>query len=738
MSRPVSYGAFTSLRVALFSIGIAAVTCSPSLLLAVGLNYVDANDFTNLTPAAAIDSFGTMAAPDNLWDIRTDFGLGLTVFEAIGEDVPQLTQKISGLTPGKNYDVYGVFTTDDDENWTLRAGLTPGNLTAYSFWGNRGAFPTINTPTTQGITAGAAVWDTLPPANKEGTFFTERPADTLVTLLGKAGTIAANASGEIDVLIDDFPNVAPNTGPHRSWLDGVAYTDAGTQIALTATLDRTTGVVTVTNPTTTPFQFKGYSLASNSGSLDAAGWTKVAGWTTTGTPSDTSAFATDLTQVDPAMTGMTIAANGGTISFGSVRQDTPFAEDILVRLTRNDNELAVIAPQYTGAVVTFTVGDFDTSGAINLGDFQTLLNNLHTDQTTLSPAGAHNRGDMNGDRIINFSDFAAFRTAYDAANGAGAFAKLVPEPSTLASLVIVSVAALIGTRRRAARAAAILLLCAMANTSSATTFLKVDVDARLGDSTAGPAGANTVDGFMPFTLNAGTTGLQPTATGTVGGYNIMLTAVLADGTPVTAGGLDDRDRAIPDTAPTLNQLYDDFIFANVSAAPTGTGENGGLDMSISGGALVPNTQYNVSIYSYDTSSTNPVRTANWLDGNSENALSFVTTFDGAVNRPTTDNQYKFSGVFKTDPTGRLLLRARETATASHGVFINGFEISDELPVELTLQVNTTTGAVSIVNQQAVSFDVSYYEIRSAAGAQSGRLDKPRRRRGRRPRRHRMG
>ena len=255
------------------------------------------------------------------------------------------------------------------------------------------------------------------------------------------------------------------------------------------------------------------------------------------------------------------------------------------------------------------------------------------------------------------------------------------------------------------------------NTSNAATLLKVDVDARAGDSTAGPPGVNTVDGFMPFTMNTGTTGPQPTVTGTVGGYNLMLTAVMADGTPVAAGGLDDRDRATPDTAPMLNQLYDDFIFANVGAAPAGTGEGGGLDMTISGGTLAPNTQYGISIYSYDTSSAGCVlRTGSMATAS--NAVALTTTFDGSMNNPTTDNQYKFNGVFRTDGTGKLLLRARETAAASHGVFINGLEITDELPpppVELTLQVNSTTGAVRIVNEQTVSFDVSYYEIRSGAG-----------------------
>jgi hypothetical protein len=713
MFRPESYRSFLSIRVTVFALGFLLSTGSGSALWAVGLNYVDADEFINLTPAAAIT---TAAAADGLWRIRQDFGLGqggiFTVYEASAEDAQQLTQKITGLTPGKSYDVYAVFTTDDDENWTIRTGFTPGTMSLYSFWGNRGPAPVADS--TPGLTAGAAVWDTLPPFNKEGTMFTERPTDTLVQLLGKAGTIAANGAGEIDVLIDDLPNIAPNTGPRRTWLEGVAYTDAGTQIALNATLDRNTGALTINNPTTTPFSINAYSLVSTVGSLNATSWTTISGWDTTAMPDITAQFATDLTQTDPALTGATIAA-GGSLTFGNVWQKGPF-EDVLIRLTRTDNEIAVIVPQYTGTAIPN--GDFDGNGAINLADFQILLNGLHTAPGQPTRHQNYQLGELTGNNAIDFNDWTIFRAAYDAANGAGAFESLlaqVPEPGSIVLLLIACASSLLRGRRRTAACGLAATLCLLStNESSAATLLKADVDARAGDSTAGPPGNNTVDGFMPFTMDTGTTGPQPTVTGTVGGYNIMLTAVMPDGTPLATGGLDDRDRATPTTAPMLNQLYDDFIFANVAT----TGEGGGLDMAISGGTLLPNTQYGVSIYSFDTGSTG-LRTANWLDGNSADAVGLTTSFDGAMNSPTMDDQYKFNGVFRTDGTGKLLLRARETAAASHGVFINGFEITDELPappVELTLQVNTTTGAVSIVNEQTVSFDVSYYEIRSSAGA----------------------
>jgi hypothetical protein len=62
------------------------------------------------------------------------------------------------------------------------------------------------------------------------------------------------------------------------------------------------------------------------------------------------------------------------------------------------------------------------------------------------------------------------------------------------------------------------------------------------------------------------------------------------------------------------------------------------------------------------------------------------------------------------------------SSAGNRARLNGFTLFSTVPpppvIELTLQVNTTTGAVSIRNEQTVSFDMSYYEIRSPSGALS--------------------
>jgi hypothetical protein len=108
-----------------------------------------------------------------------------------------------------------------------------------------------------------------------------------------------------------------------------------------------------------------------------------------------------------------------------------------------------------------------------------------------------------------------------------------------------------------------------------------------------------------------------------------------------------------------------------------------MDLTINGGGLLPNTQYLVSIYAFDSGSTPAPqpRTANWLDGNNSNALVVATSFNGGV-LPTANDQYKFTGFAMTDAAGQLLLRGRNTTANSAsggvtiGVLINGLEIAE--------------------------------------------------------------
>jgi hypothetical protein len=221
-------------------------------------------------------------------------------------------------------------------------------------------------------------------------------------------------------------------------------------------------------------------------------------------------------------------------------------------------------------------------------------------------------------------------------------------------------------------------------------LLSVDIN----DRTEGEAGTpgNTPAGFESWVINTAT-GTVATATQTLpSGYTLQFD-IFDDGDANDggaagnqAGAFDDRDRTSPTGTPNANEIYDDFIFAGASAGPTG-----GLDMKISGGALQPNTQYLVSLYSFDginsTGGSNfPMRTANWFDGNNSDALVLTATFVTNVH-PTADDQYKFTGIATTDAAGMLFLKGRRLTALDIGtdlaVYVDGVVV-DQVPEPASL------------------------------------------------------
>lgn len=721
-------------------VAIAALfaVSSAGIAFAQGLTYVDADDLSgNLTPLTAIDSV-TNVNNDSKWGYRP-LGAALTVFESSGiEDAPELTQKISGLTPGTSYDVYVAYWSDADENWTIRAGLAPGVNTLYNLGGKFG-YLQPNANATPGISAAAVgSWAVLPPATSTGASFTDGPLPTgdpptggdvfdRVLLLGKAGTMAANGGGEINVYIDD--NGVGASGQNRSWLDGVAYMPTtAAPIALSATLSATTGALTLTNPTTTNFQIKSYTITSVTGSLNATAWTPITGsrdgagnssfdadlWQVTApaTPASTP-WTTQLAEGEtPANNGGLLAASGGVINFGNVYTKNRY-QDVQLNLTLADNSVVTIVPQYAGAVID--PSDFDANGSLTAADYQILMANLHSDVSAFTLGQANRSGDTNADRRVNFADFATFRAAYDVANGAGSFAQMVsqvPEPAAASMLLAAGLLLFKQVRGRRRSAMLALTMCgALAGSAQAQTLLSVDFDDR-ETVVLGTEVGNTVTGFQQFILTGTNAAVATPTTRTLAGYDVTVTPVNAAG--VTISGVDDRDRTTPTTAPTLNQLYDDFIFT-----AGGVGVGGGLDVTVQGGTLQPNKPYSFSIYAFDSGSATVNRTADWLDGNRGDIRSFATSFIGTTN-PTTDNQYRFTGIALADATGRLFVRGRNTSAPTStgginpGVFMNGLQIEEF--TGLTLEVNSTTGAMRLLNEQAGSLDLSYYEIRSALGS----------------------
>jgi hypothetical protein len=231
----------------------------------------------------------------------------------------------------------------------------------------------------------------------------------------------------------------------------------------------------------------------------------------------------------------------------------------------------------------------------------------------------------------------------------------------------------------------LLALIAFSDVASGA-LLSVDLNDRTGG--AGSTPSPTLAGFGSFLMSGTTAASSALESQVVAGYTVTLQAfddnqdenTVTTGIQNTVGQIDDRLRTTPVNGGSLTyaELYSDIIFAGTSVGPTG-----GMDLTVSGGALLPNTQYTVSLYDFDSGSTPAPqpRTAKWLDGNNADALVVNTSFSGAT-LPTTNDQYKFTGVAVTDGAGKLNLKGRNTSpnatsgATTIGVILNGFEISE--------------------------------------------------------------
>lgn len=185
-------------------LGLAAMVSTASAAM-IG-TYVDANggsggNTVNASTGSADDWWTTTNSDtDGLWVERYDSEYGEGDFlEATGtnyENVPTIKTTISGLTPGKSYELRVIYASENETrpgrytDWVISTGLAADALTTY-FW-NDGAG---NNEPTGVMLAGGAIYQ-------------------MQVLLG---TVVADASGEISAFVD------MNNAEGRCRWDGVTY-----------------------------------------------------------------------------------------------------------------------------------------------------------------------------------------------------------------------------------------------------------------------------------------------------------------------------------------------------------------------------------------------------------------------------------------------------------------------------------------------------------------------------------
>jgi hypothetical protein len=244
------------------------------------------------------------------------------------------------------------------------------------------------------------------------------------------------------------------------------------------TVDRSTGQVTLANRGNSAFNMTGYSITSASGSLNssAGGWKSITdtydGDNGGGVDDDNWIRLTaadgrnDIGEVEvPDGDGATVMVSQ-EIDLGTAWIRNP-TEDLVGEILLADGSTEPLSIDFTGgpgAAYAFGNLTFDASNTINFLDWATFKNNQGFDfSTVFSTAESYAHGDLDGDFDQDLDDFRLFKSAFEAANGAGSFVAMlasVPEPGTAALIGLGAVVLGCGTLRR--RCFRLLLLAGIA------------------------------------------------------------------------------------------------------------------------------------------------------------------------------------------------------------------------------------------------------------------------------------
>ena len=208
----------------LMLLGMIAIQARADLSIASGDIWIDAT--TNNTTATDGSAFTAISDTAGLWRTRGGYGgynasgikggAGEFIFEDAndgwGSTAPAFGLKTtaSGLIEGQQYNVYVVYLSKSGaENWAVTGSLSPITTNA-------------NGTVTSGYTYGFAsntYTDSVDVVSISAGELID--SDTYSGFRGWVGTVTADASGTLDVYIEDYTENAAD----RTWYDGV-YVEA--------------------------------------------------------------------------------------------------------------------------------------------------------------------------------------------------------------------------------------------------------------------------------------------------------------------------------------------------------------------------------------------------------------------------------------------------------------------------------------------------------------------------------
>lgn len=545
-------------------------------------------------------------------------------------------------------------------------------------------------------------------------------------------------------------NASANSG------GGIEYSllrlEAGSNpLNMSLVIDRDTGNISLTNNTGALQNIVGYQIKSNNGALHPANarWKSIAeNYDANAAPSPgngsvdpndswvelTSPTSRDnLSELEPDGNGAMLA-NGQAIDLGNAWIKN-LVEDVTAEVLLASGEIKTASVSFIDGPGgnPFIFGDLNFNGVFNAADFTGVFRpGFGANTSTLSAAERYQAGDFNNDGIVDEIDFLIFNDAYNFANPLSAPLSLsIPEPS---SALLLAIAMSLGLRRSrrtnkngfswrkpcCSVAAAVVALGSVGISDSEAAPIDISsafntdfIATSASEEGIGVGSSHAMMGSQSYASSSGAfTGLPDNGIVTDGthtfqlgpytGNNVILKSLPGEAQSATFG-------APPVTVDIPNGSYSDLTMLFHWASFGASGQNAAFTVNYTTGA--PQT--------FDWKVADAASASNTNGGVTPLVIGPLNRYFAGPSAFQTNTFSTFKQSFDTDDSRvidsiTLSQGAAADNSGNNGYFtvfaLDGTPFSSSS--ELSLQVNETTGAVSLKNTSGANIEIDLYRITS--------------------------